>query len=362
MNSSFYAKLAESNTGYTYQKVKRWTRKSEIFSRNQILVPIHCHGNHWTLAVINIVQKRFEYYDSLRGPPALVLDHLRQWLQDESEDKLKRKLDLSDWTDVCFKKGAPLQRNGHDCAVFMCKTAEYIAQDGVLDFKQANMSYMRRTIVAELLSLAVLANTAAGPAATNPHNQPPPAGWVDNGAGVGITGPPASLYPVLMGPQNNYSYLYSYTTSTPQATTSATAGIAVITDAVSTTTEGDEWVDNGAGVGITGPPASHSALHPVLMGPQNNYSYLYSYTTGTPQATTSATAGIAVITDAVSTTTKGDEATSASAFTLSTDAPGPATTEKSKKDARRWADNGADHVLLHESSRGEGDFEHASGS
>jgi Ulp1 family protease len=42
---------------------------------------IHCHGNHWTLAVINIKLKRFEYYDSLRGGPLMVLENLRQWLQ-----------------------------------------------------------------------------------------------------------------------------------------------------------------------------------------------------------------------------------------------------------------------------------------
>ena len=50
-------------------------------SKDLLIIPIHCHGNHWTLAVINIKLKRFEYYDSLRGGPLMVLENLRQWLQ-----------------------------------------------------------------------------------------------------------------------------------------------------------------------------------------------------------------------------------------------------------------------------------------
>ncbi len=78
MNSLFYPKLAESAVGkspvgYKYVNVERWTRGMHVFSMAMVLVPIHCHGNHWTLAVINLPKRRFEYYDSLRGSPGLVL-------------------------------------------------------------------------------------------------------------------------------------------------------------------------------------------------------------------------------------------------------------------------------------------------
>lgn len=32
-----------------------------------LLVPIHCSGNHWTSAVIDMKKKQVEYYDSLLG-------------------------------------------------------------------------------------------------------------------------------------------------------------------------------------------------------------------------------------------------------------------------------------------------------
>jgi Ulp1 family protease len=65
--------------------VTKWTARSKVpgtvFSKDLLIIPIHCHGNHWTLAVIIIKLKRFEYYDSLRGGPLMVLENLRQSLQ-----------------------------------------------------------------------------------------------------------------------------------------------------------------------------------------------------------------------------------------------------------------------------------------
>ena len=34
---------------------------------DKVVIPIHVHNNHWCLALINLRDKRFEYYDSLGG-------------------------------------------------------------------------------------------------------------------------------------------------------------------------------------------------------------------------------------------------------------------------------------------------------
>jgi hypothetical protein len=167
LNSHFYTKLAESHSGYTYEFVLRWTKKRpSVFSYDLVIIPIHCSGNHWTLAVINFPQQRFEYHDSLRGREGMVLTYLRQWLQDESKDKLDKILDLSKWTDVCFQDEIPSQLNGFDCGVFMCKSAEYIGQGGFLDFKQADMRYMRQHIALELHNFSRLDDSATATAST----------------------------------------------------------------------------------------------------------------------------------------------------------------------------------------------------
>ena len=63
----FYPKLYSDKSVYEYTAVKRWTRKVDVFTKDLLICPIHCHGNHWTLAVVNLLDKRFEYLDSLSG-------------------------------------------------------------------------------------------------------------------------------------------------------------------------------------------------------------------------------------------------------------------------------------------------------
>jgi Ulp1 family protease len=80
MQTNFYTKLAEQRgKGYCYKDVKRWTKTVNVFAKDLVIVPIHCHGNHWTLAVVNFASKRFEYYDSLRGGPEQVSAACAVW-------------------------------------------------------------------------------------------------------------------------------------------------------------------------------------------------------------------------------------------------------------------------------------------
>lgn len=48
--------------------MKRWSKRAKvkILELHKVFVPVHVHGNHWCLAVINLEDKRFEYYDSLQ--------------------------------------------------------------------------------------------------------------------------------------------------------------------------------------------------------------------------------------------------------------------------------------------------------
>jgi Ulp1 family protease len=68
-NTFFYAQLANTNAGYCYQNVERWTRRlmSPLFSHDVVFVPIHVRDSHWCLAVMRLRDKKIEYWDSLRG-------------------------------------------------------------------------------------------------------------------------------------------------------------------------------------------------------------------------------------------------------------------------------------------------------
>ena len=152
--TNFYTKLAEGPRGYCYKDVRRWTKKVDVFTKDLVIVPVHCHGNHWTLAVINFRDKRFEYYDSLRGAGGTYLSNLRRWLGEEHKDKKGgAEYDTSEWKDVTWKQGeTPQQMNGSDCGVFMTRTADYLSRDAQLDFRQEDMQYWRRRMVLEIVT------------------------------------------------------------------------------------------------------------------------------------------------------------------------------------------------------------------
>jgi len=82
-----------------------------LFEKDMVIIPVHL-GVHWCCACINLLDQRFEYYDSLHGNNPEVFRLLRMYLQEESRDKRKEELDLSDWQDVC-PKDIPGQANGY---------------------------------------------------------------------------------------------------------------------------------------------------------------------------------------------------------------------------------------------------------
>ena len=45
----------------------------DVFAKDLIIVLIHCYGNHWALALINLLERRFEFLDSVGGASRWVL-------------------------------------------------------------------------------------------------------------------------------------------------------------------------------------------------------------------------------------------------------------------------------------------------
>ena len=142
-----------------------------ISTRDLVLFPIHIHGNHWTLAVLDIKKWQIGYYDSNQGGPGLVLHHLRQWVSDElicesSPDKRYCLNSLhpgalcsgDQWYDVSTGKplGAmppcPRQANGHDCGLFLVMIIEALSNNLPLQsISQKDMRYWRQRCAADLL-------------------------------------------------------------------------------------------------------------------------------------------------------------------------------------------------------------------
>ena len=138
----FLPKLYKDSGAYDYNGVRRWTMparlkaigqsRSSILDVDKIIVPVNQGGIHWTVAVIDLQKKRFEYFDSLGGEDHECLDSLAQYLRDEFQNKrAEDRPDILDWARV-FPKNIPQQRNGIDCGVFLSMFASHLAVEAEL--------------------------------------------------------------------------------------------------------------------------------------------------------------------------------------------------------------------------------------
>lgn len=150
-NTFFYSKLIQGGK-YQYANVRRWTRKTDLFSMDKIIIPVHL-GKHWTLCVINLRDKRYEYYDSMGGVATghKIIKIMKQYIHDESMDKKKQPFVTDDWeTFIPDRYTLPQQKNGYDCGVFTCKFANCIAQDLPIFFTQRHIPYFRQRMALEI--------------------------------------------------------------------------------------------------------------------------------------------------------------------------------------------------------------------
>ncbi|KAL7420314.1 hypothetical protein Q5752_005283 [Cryptotrichosporon argae] len=163
-NTFFYEKL--SSQGYAESKLARWTKrmKVDIFEADRIVIPINVSNMHWTACVIDMARKRIAYYDSMAdngGRRYQLFEHMRKYLQEEHLDKKKTKFSLDGWVDH-FDPSTPQQSNGYDCGVFTCQTLEAaargrdLAQPGAFEFAAKHMHYLRRLMVYEIATGALV--------------------------------------------------------------------------------------------------------------------------------------------------------------------------------------------------------------
>lgn len=144
----FYTTLLEKG----YQGVARWAkrRKLNVFEKEIILVPVNIMNTHWALAVIDNINMKIEYYDSLSSPGgnSTAVKVLANYMSQEAT-RLGR--------DPCSYQlspniKTPQQRNGSDCGVFTCTAARFILDNKPLSYSQNDMKTIRRQMVYEIIN------------------------------------------------------------------------------------------------------------------------------------------------------------------------------------------------------------------
>ena len=147
-SSKFYTKLTKEYTSYDYELVSRWTRDTNIFSKDFIIIPIH-QTAHWCVAAIDILHSSIIYYDPLGNPNPTFHENILKYLNDEA-NRLNHQFNRTDWTDAP-PQGFPQQRNGYDCGMHVVLFAFCISTGQQPLYQEADMPTFRCKICKDLI-------------------------------------------------------------------------------------------------------------------------------------------------------------------------------------------------------------------
>jgi sentrin-specific protease 1 len=150
-NSFFMERLIITDGKYTYANVKRWSKKFDVFTLNKVYFPVNISNMHWTLAIVDIVNKEIHYYDSMSGSGGRFLNALQQWLVDEAKVKKGQTLDPNEYTLIDREPHVPQQKNGCDCGVFTTVAADFISDSLPLEYSQKDMPFFRNKMGTDIM-------------------------------------------------------------------------------------------------------------------------------------------------------------------------------------------------------------------
>lgn len=148
--STFFFKILMHNRRYSYEKVKRWTRKFDAFACDKLFFPINVRNSHWILVVVEKQAATLSLYDSMGGYHTGVCENLQKWLADEAKVKCRP---AQDWTFVV--PWCRAQQNADDCGVLTLQNMNFIAMGLELQTMTMSTRYYRRRMAAELLAKCV---------------------------------------------------------------------------------------------------------------------------------------------------------------------------------------------------------------
>ena len=144
-NTFFYGKLSES-----IASVDHWFFGVNIFRFRFHLIPIHFNGNHWMLICSDLNRSKVILFDSFHQMHPEILNKIRDFYQRHYLKQYEVPLP-HEWQFV-YAKSIPLQKNGYDCGVFVCKFAElFLRESNYYSFLSRDCDFFRKKITYSLL-------------------------------------------------------------------------------------------------------------------------------------------------------------------------------------------------------------------
>jgi hypothetical protein len=134
---------------------------------NQILFPINSNSDHWILIVVDFNRRRVCSLDSIPSKDALhhsekislILSYIEQEIRAKCESQQEKDIivkDFETWDILSMK--CPLQKNYHDCGVFLLANLLSITTTKHFNFSQEDIKRFRYLIALQLIQKNIDAN------------------------------------------------------------------------------------------------------------------------------------------------------------------------------------------------------------
>lgn len=109
---------------------------------------------HWCSSAVKIADKQILYFNCLGHATSTCLQTIRDYLEKQLECSNCKLKDVK-WQCV-HCSDIPMQYNSYDCGAFIYTYAHYLAANSPFMFNQGDMQNIRRHMVLELLSKALI--------------------------------------------------------------------------------------------------------------------------------------------------------------------------------------------------------------
>jgi len=142
-SSQFFVKAVDDDDRFSYDQVKRWSKKKNIFEDyDLIFFPLNKAGCHWALIVVDPKSKTITAYDSGGGSSVREMKIVLKYLKAEYKAQNGGQSLPNGWrrVEAAFETYVPCQENQVDCAVFVCLFGYYLAHGFELNFTQDDVN------------------------------------------------------------------------------------------------------------------------------------------------------------------------------------------------------------------------------
>ena len=123
-NQFFFGKISES-----ILSVDSWFLSCNIFVFRFHLIPIHYNGNHWMILCSDIHLKKVILFDSFNRMHPEILKKIRDFYNHQYF--LHYGIQVPNQWEFLHAESIPMQKNGYDCGVFVCKYSELFLRESI---------------------------------------------------------------------------------------------------------------------------------------------------------------------------------------------------------------------------------------